>query len=890
MMISPIVEEGRVLRPLNAVVSRVFSSPVLLVACLFTGPELLAEVASQGQQPPQRVEDVRIVGNRRVVESTIRYYIQTKEQDVYDEQQVLRDYRSLLNTNFFSDASVKTQSGEIGVIVIFEVRERPLVRELQYEGMKSFKESDVLERFRDMRVGLTVDTPFDESRIPRARRAIKALLDQNGRPLGRVEVEVEPITATAVRLIFNIDEGPKVRIGDISFEGNTVLSDGELRGALELTKERGLFSIFKGHDKYIDEKLEYDIHVNLLARYRELGYIYAKAGEPKVEIVEAPRGWLIGFRKTRQQYYITIPIEEGEKFHYGSFDVEGVRQFDQEAVKRAFNVVEGEPVNYTALKDASDDLKKLYSRYGFLDMEATPMLDPDPQTRRLDVKIQVEEGRQYIVNRINFAGNTKTRDKVLRREFFLEEQNLFNGDLLDFSVLRLNQLGFFDRIEEKDYDVIKNPQEAEVDILVKVKERSMQSIGLTGGVSGFSGSFIGINYQSNNFRGLGQQIDVQILTGTRTSQYMFRFTEPYFRDTRLSLGWSVFNQRFRFDTFSAFFGLIAPSENVQLFTRSSTGFDVSGTYPTSRFTRAGVSYSLQTIKISDIDLRFRDFALNQLIGFTPGGSPEEATRGLIRSEVTPSFTYNTKDAFFGATRGSNLVIQMPIAGGPLGGTFNVLRPFVEYQKFYPDRFLSGRRNTFALRIQAAHVRAFGNLPGGEPAAVPFFERIWSGGEFTLRGFDIRSVSPWAITRQPRLDGRGNPFIDPGTGLPAISESVIPIGGDTSLIVTGEYRIPIVGPLQLTAFTDFGTATILRKSDLRLFGPNTFVELLDATNRVWRMSTGAEVQFLLPVINQPFRLIFAYNPMVMETDFVLGGVTFRPREQKRSVKFTVGYTF
>ena len=864
----------------------VFVSAFLLATSLTFFSGLLG----QSQEPPERVEEVRIVGNRRIPESTIRYYIQSKENDRYNEGQVLRDYRNLLNTNFFVDAKVKKLKGETGTIILFEVKERPLVRAIEYKNMKSFKESDVLEKFREMKVGMTVDSPLDEAKLPKARRAIKALLDSNGRPLGRVEITTEPITSSSSKVIFEIDEGPKVRVGKIMFEGNTVLSDGELRTALELTKERGPITLFKGLDKYIKEKVEYDSQVNMLDKYRERGYIFAKAGEPKVEIVEAPRGILIGFRKTKQQYYITIPIEEGEQFRYGTFELDGVKNFKTEVLKSAYNIREGEIVNYTSLKKANEELKKLYSRFGYLDMEPIPEMNPDHDTKTVDIKIQVEEGKQYLVHRINFVGNTKTRDKVLRREFLMEEQRMFNGDMLDISVLRINQLGFFDKIEEEDYEVIKRPEDAEVDVVLNVKERSQQSIGLTGGVSGISGGFFGINYSTNNFRGLGQQIDVQLLTGTRTSQYMLSFREPYFLDSKVSLGFSVSRQRFRFDTFTAFFGLINPDDNLTLFTRGTTGFSVQGGYSMWRWTRLGLRYSLQSTKITDVEESFGDFAFNQLVGFTPGGDVSGAAEGIIRSEVTPSLVYNTKDALFGATRGSQLSVQLPIAGGPLGGDYNVISPYLEYQRFVRDRFLSGGRHTLAFRAQFQHLIPYGTLPNGGPMTVPFFERIFRGGEFDFRGFDLRSVTPWAISRQPAQDSSDNPIVDPFTGLPSISENLIPTGGDTSLILTAEYRMPIVGPLTLNAFADFGTVTVLKKSNLNLFGPDQLIELQEQTNNIWRMSTGAELQFLLPVVNQPFRLIFAYNPLVMNTTAELRGIRFPLTEPRRTVKFTVGYTF
>jgi outer membrane protein insertion porin family len=849
----------------------------------------LAAQAPQ-QEPPQRIEEVRIVGNRRIPESTILYYIQTKENDPYNEQQILRDYRNLLNTNFFSDARVLLQEGETGYIVIFEVTERPLVRAIEYQGMKSFKESDVLEKFSEMKVGLTPDSPFDPAKLPKARRAMRLLLEMNGRPLGTVEIDVEPITSSSVKVIFKIDEGPKVRIGKIEFEGNTVFTDGELRDALELNKERGLISLFKGQDKYIPDRLEYDLQVNLLAKYREKGYMMAKVGEPEVEIVEGPRGWLLGFRKTKQQYYITIPIEEGEQFSVGEFNVTGVQTFSPEMVKRGFGLKEGEVLNYTRLKNAVDELKKLYSTLGFLDMDAVPDINPNLDARTVDITINVTEGKRYLVDQINFVGNTKTRDKTLRREFLLEEKQEFNGQLLDLSIRRLNQLGFLERIEEKDYEIIKRPDEGEVDVLVKVKEQSQQSIGITGGVSGYTGSFFGVNYSTNNFRGRGERIDVSMTTGTRSSSYLFAFTQPYFLDTRMTLGASVFNQRYEFDTYALYFGLIHPDESVPLYTHRSRGFTVSGSYPVGRWSRAGLSYSFQSIKIDDIVDFYEDFALNQLIGFTPGGSVEDAREGIIRSEITPSFIINTKNAYFGATDGYQLTMELPVAGGPLGGSFNLLRPYAEFQWFQSDSWLSGGRNTLAFRIQGMHIIPFGSLPDGGPMTAPFFERIFTGGEFSLRGFDIRSVSPWAVTRAALLDSNGNPIIDPATGLPTISEQLIPVGGDTSLLLTGEYRVPLAGPLQVVGFVDFGTATILRESNLLLFGPRTSVDLLEDTNNVWRMSVGAEFQFIMPMINQPFRLIFGYNPLRMNTTVLYHGRQVELRDPKNNFTFSVGYNF
>ena len=860
----------------------VFSTALIMV--------LLFPSMIWGQSPNDRIEDILIVGNRRVQESTIFYYIQTQKNGSYEKAQVLRDFKSLLNTNFFEDLTVRIRKGETGIIVIFEVKERPLIRAIEYNGLKSFKESDILEKFRDMQVGLTVDSPYDPAKLPKAITTLRALCDENGRPLARIETLVEEITSSSIKLAFELEEGPKVRIGKIGFKGNTVLDSKQLKASLELNKERGPITLFKGQDKYIKDKLEYDVQVNLLESYRSIGYINARAGEPEIEIVEGPQGLLLGFRKTKQQYYITVPIEEGEIFHYGTFELEGAKSFDPEAIRKGFSIESGAVVNYSALKKSNEDLKKLYSTRGFLDMDVIPSMTSDTDKNILDIRMTIVEGKQYIVDKIEFSGNTRTRDRVMRREMFIEEQQPFNGQLLEVSITRLNQLGFFEKIEEEDYEVVKKPDESSADVIVDVKERSIQSIGFSGGVSGYSGTFIGINYQTNNFRGGGQTIGLQLSSGTRSSNYYVRYTDPYFRDSKITLSLSLFNTRLRYDTFTASFGMINPDQAVSLYTMKTTGFDVGVSYPWRRWTRLGFKYTLSNISIGDINSSIENLALRQLTGFTPGGDPAEARRGILRSEIRPSYTHNTKNAYFAATEGASFFASIALAGGPLGGSYNLVRPWIEYQKFIPDKLLSGGRHTMAFRVRAQHLWPYGQLRSGGAQTVPFFERIFLGGEWDMRGFDIRSVSPLAITRNAIKDAAGNPIINPTTGLPSFTSNIVPVGGDTSIVGTLEYRVPIAGPLTLNGFADIGTSAILRKRKLTIFGPDTAVELLDDTNGVFRVSTGVEIQFMMPMVNQPFRFIMAYNPVVMKTNTVMQGRRFDLKEKRSNVRFTVGYSF
>lgn len=836
-------------------------------------------------QDQETIEDVRIRGNRRVTEETIRFYIQTRKGDPFDFNRVLADHRALLRLKSFEDVQIDISDGETGKIITFIVKEYPLIRSIKYQGNKSFSESDILEHFKNKKLGLTVDSQYDPAKVVEAERALRELLEKHGKPLGDVKHEVEYITDTSVEIRFVIEEGPKVRIGRIDFEGNTVFSDGRLRDALKLTKERSFISALRGRDKYEKLKLEADLDQNVRKLYQEHGYIAVQIGEPRAEIREGPRGFIPLFRKTKQQYFITIPIVEGDQYRLGELKITGAKLFTQEQLLPLFGMKKGDVVNFTKIRDALENIRKLYGANGYINWNYIPQQDIDRENKIFNLTLDFQEDQQFRVRRINFAGNTKTRDKVMRREFLIDEGEVFNSFRLEQSILRLNQLGFFEKIEEKDYEVKPDPNTATVEINVKVKEKGQQSIGLTGGTSGISGSFIGLSYSANNFRGKGQRLEFDITAGTRTTNFLFSFTDPYFRDSRLTLGFSVFNQRLRFDTFNTF-GLFGGGEIAELFTRNTSGIQVSASYPWRTWWRLGASYTVQSISITDIQRGLEPFAISTLVGFTPGGTRKEALEGIVRSQITPSLIYNTTNHPLDPTFGQQLSVSMDIAGGPLSGDFNLLRPQVEWRWFKPDRWLlkrSGTTNVLALRVLVGFVTGFSGKP------IPIFDRYFSGGENLVRGFDIRSISPWAVISTPQFDEAGNPIIDPETGLQVVSRSPSPIGGDTLINANFEYRIPIAGPLSIAAFFDAGTARISRRAQLGRFG-ESFVTLLENTNTVLRTSTGVEVLFLLPVINVPFRLIFAFNPNRFKGELTDGLRVFRAEEPSRDIKFTIGRAF
>lgn len=864
------------LRILLRYTTRAFS----LVALL-----LMSQFAAAQQQKGPSIERIDIRGNRRIQEDTIRFYIQSRPGDPYDEGRLELDLRALYKANFFENIEITQRDGDTGKIVAFVVKEKPLIRYIEYTGNKSFTESNILDHFKERKVGLTIDSQYDPAKIRQAERALKDLLQMNGKPLGTVRTDVEQIPPSSVRVRFVMDEGPKVRIGEIRFVGQKMFQDDELKSALKLTKERGLIPIFKGTDKYHPGKLEADIEMNLKTFYKERGYMQVQVGEPVTRIFEGPRGMIPMFRKTKMQFLVEIPVDAGDQYRLGELKLKECGIFNCDALAKIIGLQPGDVVNFKKIKDGLENIKKLYGNYGYIDWSYLPDQKFNPDTKTMDLNFEFQPSKQFFVRRINFVGNTKTRDKVLRREFVLEEGKIFSSQALDVSILRLNQLGYFDKIEEKDYEVKPDDKTGQVEVNVKVKEKSQQSIGFSGGVSGISGSFLGVNYTTNNLMGRGESLEFSVMGGTRESSFVISFTEPYFLDTRWNLGISLYNQRYRFDTYTTF-GLAGynSGEPIELFTQRTSGTTISISRPLGlSFWRLGASYTYQHISVGKILPGFESFALGQLVGMVPGGDVSKALSGIIKSEVTPSLSYNSTNSFWNPTRGSALTIAVGVSGGILGGDYNIIRPTVEYRHFMPDKWISKGRNTLGFRLLAQYSHAYSG------STIPFWDRFYIGGETTIRGFDIRSISPLAISSTPAFDPQGNPIVDLNSGLPRIDRNLVPVGGDGFGVFNFEYRIPVAGPLSVAAFSDFGMARAFNHKDLGNYG-NSTLTLIPASNRVVRSSVGGEVQFLLPMIGAPFRLIFAWNPLAFDDVVRIGGLPIYIHEPSHDIKFTIGRSF
>src|SRR5579864_4427623 len=571
--------------------------------------------AAPVQKPPAppTIRDIIFRGERRIPVATLRARIFSHVGDVYDENALERDFMALWNTGFLDDIRLEvTEAKDSGKIVTFFVREKKLVRSIDYKGLNTVQQSDVLDRFKERKVGLSIQSQYDPVVIKRAEVVLEELLAEHGRQFAAVHARTRNIPPNSVALTFIVVEGPKVQVGNIRFTGNTVFSDARLVRTMKYSKPFGAPPWFYWfHKTYDKDKIEADLETGVRSLYQDHGYYTVLVNEPKVKMTDTKHRlpfffWSWGRGK---RVDLTIPIEEGPQYRLGKFVIRGNKLFKPDFLYRVLQMKTGDVFNLSKVRKALENYKKIYGEFGYINFVATPDPERDDKRHIVNLALDFDEEKQFFVHRIEFSGNTKTRDKVIRRELLVNEGAVFDTALWDYSVLRVNQLGFFDPIKKEDYDIKQNEKQNTVDITVKVKEKGRNSIGFSGGVSGIAGNFVGLNYATNNFLGLGETLSLQAEFGTFERLYSFGFTEPYLLDKPMTTGFTIFKSDYHFDQLrqTAVLAGINPTslQNTALgqlfqnFQQNSSGFTAFASYPLRHpsFARLGLTYSFSVSSV-----------------------------------------------------------------------------------------------------------------------------------------------------------------------------------------------------------------------------------------------------------------------------------------------------
>jgi len=844
------------------------------------------------------------------------------------EELIRQDFKALWNTKFLEDLSIEKtehtfENGTVGVMVVYRMEERERVKIVDYRNSKGdsisiIKRSDIDEKLRERSIEVRLDSFLDEGSIRRVEGVLREMMAEKGFTNAEIGHKVTPVSGgpKLVNVTFTVGEGPKIKIRDVEFTGNQAIGDGKLQRKMKENKPKGILSFITGGGTYKEAAYEEDA-AKIVEYYRNQGYPQARVGNPDIKVLENTKDG-----KTRW-VQLSIPVVEGKRYRMGDLNFEGNKLVNSTGLRTLYKVKPGEWYSKKKLDDGNKKAQEVYGSRGFMEWTPFPVLkysdDPNnPETQlaslvpaalaapqeakststkkedsseppTVDVTMQMTEGPQYFVNRITFTGNTTTRDNVIRREMRLIEGNVFDTEALKYSVRRLNQLGYFKELKGNDSDmkVDKTPgKENNVDVTLKFEEQNRNQLTFGAGVSQYEGFFGQLAFQTSNFLGRGESLTVSLQAGDRAQNYQLAFSEPFLFDRNITGGFDIYKRSLQF---------------IGYYTQKSTGGNLVFGFPVADFSRMFFNYSYETVKMADLNealidqsclLRAGGCSIISSVGDLSQLTPTQIEvlrrnpfvydslligqggRRVI-SKVTPQFVHNTVDNPIFPNQGKRLTASMDLA--VLGGNTQFYKPRLEAIWF--KRHLP--RTSFGLRGLAEYI-----APIGSTESLPIFERLFLGGEYSIRGYDIRSIGP------------------------TVPGSIVVLGGNKSLLFNAEYLISIVSQVRIVLFYDAGQVRDVGQSfgwkeNLTRLVPPPIPPLTDpfassslvdpnapgvtteviGTTSAFKTSTGVELRFFMPVLNVPFRLIYAFNP---QRDGVLDN-NLRPAKSA-VFRFAVGTTF
>lgn len=779
------------------------------------------------------IRDIVVEGGVTLTVDTVSYYLGLEPGDPLDREAIVDGYRRLWDSGLFEHIRIDVENhgdGEVTLYIV--VSERPFVTSVDFEGNKKIKTTDLKDKLDERGIEIPRNVPLRSSQLGRIEAAIKGIYDSEGFRSAQVQYDVSDVSPNKKKVVYRINEGAKVKIREIHFVGNEVFSNSKLRGVLKKTKQKSLRHYFGKKIVYTKEAWDED-RDNLRSFYGNRGYIDIKIGEPVLELVaKKPNAKTLKKKKYRMK--ITIPVEEGPSYVLGSFMMSGVEVFNVEAMTRVFEVKEGQTYNHKVIEDGMEKVRKSYQNAGYLysyTNETWSRREGDEHI--VDVTVDVFEGDRFRLGRLEFVGNTTTRDKVLRREFRIAEGQYMNMGLFEASVYKVNALGYW-KLEEDPLDFDFDDENKKVNVKIKGNEVGRNDVQFGAGYSELDGFFIQGQFNTRNFLGRGNSVGVSLQLGRRTDLYSLSYTEPYFLDRRILLGGSIFKSSLDYS-----------QAGFSSYVRDTTGFTISlglGVGPFSSI--SGV------IAFQDDFSKFQTNRFGTVGDPTGGHEPPveippvdgavferafEVFSGRTHS-FTPMYNVDTRDDPFDPNRGRNFYGRLRLAGGPFGGDFDYVRPEIGYTLFLPWTKKS---------IWAFHGEGGQFLPYND-SDIPLFERYRLGGDRSLRGLPYYSVLP--------RTAEGQYFLTPGGSR---------LGGDRYWQVNLEYQFRIGGPVKLVLFFDAG---------------NTYLAEQGWDFSLWRRTTGAEMRIFLPIFQAPIRFIYGYN------------LKPYPDEKDSDFQFSIGTTF
>lgn len=623
----------------------------------------------------EKIVDLRVEGNNRIETDAIRRQMQTKPGDLYQAGNLSKDLKSIYTMGYFDDVRILAEDDPNGKIVIFKVTEKPTIRNIRLSGNRVFEDEKIREN-------LTVKTGsiLNIFRIQNNIERIQALYRDSNYHNIRVTYNIEPRDNNQADLTFVIAEGSKLRVEKITFIGNSAYSHKELK-ALMQTSEKGYFFWVTSSGDLNKDNLNQDV-AKLAAFYHNKGYIDAKIGEPQIEFKDT---WI----------EIIIKIDEGAQFNVGTVDVGGDLIIPKEELLKKIKIIKEKFYNREIIRNDVLYLTDFYSDQGYADVEILPAVDRNAEKRIVNIVYEIKKGRQIYFERILIEGNTKTRDKVIRRELKVYEQELFSGSQLKRGIRNLYRLDYFEDIK---VDTAKGSSEDSTILKINVTEKATGAFSIGAGYSTMNDFFIMGSISQRNFLGKGQTLQLKAELGGRSDKYTLSFTEPWLFDIPLSAGFEVYSWEYDYGNYD----------------KDSQGGSIRLSYQIIDYTRVGLTYRYERADVTNIE-DDAAFSIRDIEGLN------------ITSSITASIRYDSRDRVFNPTEGTDLGLSYEYAG--LGGNIGFDKVVAEAGHYIP---------LFWGVVNFLHAKG-GYVTEKSGMLLPDYERFYLGGMNSVRGFDFQDI-------------------------------------------------------------------------------------------------------------------------------------------------------
>jgi outer membrane protein insertion porin family len=704
---------------------------------------LLASYSLLCAQDLPIVNSIEIKGLKRIEEGAVKSKLSQKIGETVSQEKTSEDIKTIFKMGYFEDVQVEIEPFEGGVRLSYIIVEKPTVIRIDFQGNKGLDDAKIKEKIT-ITPGSIADTVLIQDNATR----IRMLYEEEGYWMANIVPVVKKISENEVSLTYQIDEGNKIKIKDILFEGNTNISAKKIKKVME-TKERGLLSFITSSGYYKKDQMAADIE-KIRNLYFNNGYIKAVVSEPEIILDREGRGMAIKIR-----------ISEGDQFRISEIRFSGNKIFEDYVIQKRIKISRNTLFNKNTLERDMRSISDLYSENGYALASVLPDLLPDDSNKTVGVTLEVDEGDKYQVGRIEISGNTKTRDKVIRREVRLAEGDTFDSSKLRRSYERINNLGYFDSVE-----MVPQPkyEEKTVDVDIQVKERPTGFLSVGGGYSSVDKFIATVDLTQGNLFGKGQYIKLKGELGGRSSFYELSFRDPYFLDSPYALSTGVYKS----------------SREYIEYDKKATGFYLGLGKSFGEYWRGDITYNFERATIFNVEHPV-DAVDNDPVGNFPGPEDILAKSGASRiileqegtrttSSITPVVVRDSRNNFLDPSRGSRNSATFTFAG--LGGSNAFIKGVLDSAWYFPLG-----ETTFMLRGRLGYAQGMFNKD------LPLYERFYVGGLYTVRGLGFGDAGPR----------------DPGTG--------DAIGGTEELIFNAEYIFPLLPDLKLKGlvFFDAGNA-------------------------------------------------------------------------------------